>query len=74
MTSILCKALNGCRSEEILEVPSDFDSRIIRGELVRVRSNMVYYAITRIRSAAKEYLRRLRAENLENEDSTAVKS
>jgi cysteine desulfuration protein SufE len=61
MTSILCKGLNGCTGQEILDVPADFVPRIIGAELVRLRSQTVYYVLTRMKSAAKVYLDRQRA-------------
>ena len=61
MTSILCKGLDGCSLEEILEVPSDFVPKIVGGELVRQRSQTVYYVLTRMKGAAKVLLRRREA-------------
>ncbi len=62
MTSILCRGLDGCTLEEILDLPSDFVPRIVGGNLVRIRSQTVYYILTRMKSACKVYLNRLRAE------------
>ena len=61
MTSILCKGLEGCSLEEILEVPSDFVPKIVGGELIRQRSQTVYYVLTRMKGAAKVLLRRRQA-------------
>ncbi len=61
MTSILCKGLNGVTPQEILDVPSDFVPRIVGAELVRLRSQTVYYVLTRMKSAVKVFLNRLRA-------------
>ena len=61
MTSILCRGLDGCSLEEILEVPSDFVPKIVGGELVRQRSQTVYYVLTRMKGAAKVLLRRREA-------------
>jgi cysteine desulfuration protein SufE len=61
MTSILCRGLDGSTPEEILELPSDFVPRIVGGNLVRIRSQTVYYILTRMKSACKVYLNRLRA-------------
>ena len=36
MTAILCKGLEGCTPQEILDLPSDFVTRIVGAELVRV--------------------------------------
>ena len=61
MTSILCRGLDGCTPEEVLELPADFVPRIVGGQLVRIRSQTVYYILTRMKSACRVYLNRLRA-------------
>jgi cysteine desulfuration protein SufE len=61
MTSILCKGLQGMTVEEVLEVPSDFVPKIIGAQLVRARSQTVYYILTRMKGAAKVWLQRERA-------------
>ena len=61
MTSILCKGLEGTTLEEILELPADFVPKIVGGHLVRIRSQTVYYILTRMKSACRVYLNRLRA-------------
>ena len=61
MTSILCKGLEGCTPEEILELPADFVPKVVGGQLVRIRSQTVYYILTRIKSACKVFLNRVRA-------------
>ena len=61
MTVILCKGLDGCTPQEILDLPSDFVKRIVGAELVRVRSQTVYYVLTRIKGICKVYLDRQRA-------------
>jgi cysteine desulfuration protein SufE len=63
MTSILCKGLEGCTPREIMEVPADFVPRIVGAELVRLRSQTVYYVLGRMKGAAKVYLRRREAAN-----------
>ena len=60
MTAILCKGLDGCAPREILELPSDFVTRIVGAELVRVRSQTTYYVLTRIKGICKVYLDRER--------------
>lgn len=62
MTAVLCRGLDGCTAQEILDVPADFVPRIIGAELVRLRSQTVYYVLTRMKSAAKVYLNRKRSE------------
>ena len=61
MTSILCKALDGCTPEQILALPADFVPQIVGGQLVRIRSQTVYYILTRMKSACTVFLNRLRA-------------
>jgi cysteine desulfuration protein SufE len=60
MTAILCKGLDGATPQEILDLPSDFVTRIVGTELVRIRSQTVYYVLTRIKSICKVYLDRQR--------------
>lgn len=64
MTSILCKGLEGLTPQEVLDVPADFVPRIVGADLVRQRSQTVYYILTRMKSAAKVWLNRERAKNL----------
>jgi len=61
MTTILCKGLDGCSPQEILDLPSDFVPRIVGAELVRQRSQTTYYILTRMKSAVKVYLNRQRS-------------
>jgi cysteine desulfuration protein SufE len=60
MTAILCKGLEGCMPQEILDLPSDFVTRIVGAELVRIRSQTIYYVLTRIKGICKVYLDRQR--------------
>lgn len=60
MTSILCKGLEGLTPQEVLDVPADFVPRIVGADLVRQRSQTVYYILTRMKSAAKVWLNRQR--------------
>src|ERR1041384_6771762 len=60
MTSILCKGLDGATPQEILDLPSDFVTRIVGAELVRVRSQTVYYVLTRIKSICRVWVDRQR--------------
>jgi cysteine desulfuration protein SufE len=60
MSSILCKGLDGITPEEVLEIPADFVPKIVGAELVRVRSQTVYYLLTRMKGAAKVWLQRQR--------------
>jgi cysteine desulfuration protein SufE len=58
MSSILCKGLDGVTPGEILEIPADFVPRIVGAELVRLRSQTVYYILTRMKGIVKVWLRR----------------
>ena len=60
MTAILCKSLEGCTPQQILDLPSDFVTRIVGAELVRIRSQTIYYVLTRIKGVCKVYLDRQR--------------
>ncbi len=60
MTAILCKGLDGVTPQEVLDLPSDFVTRIVGAELVRVRSQTTYYILTRMKGVCKVYLDRQR--------------
>ncbi len=60
MASILCKGLDGATPQEIIDLPSDFVTRIVGAELVRVRSQTTYYILTRMKGICKVYLDRQR--------------
>jgi cysteine desulfuration protein SufE len=61
MTSILCKGLAGCTPEEVLEIPADFVPKIVGADLVRQRSQTVYYILTRMKGITRVWLNRQRA-------------
>jgi cysteine desulfuration protein SufE len=61
MTAILCKGLEGCTPQEIIDLPSDFVTRIVGAELVRIRSQTIFYVLTRIKGICKVWLDRQRA-------------
>lgn len=61
MTSILCKGLDGATIEDVLAVPADFVPKIVGADLVRQRSQTVYYILTRMKSAATVWRNRDRA-------------
>ena len=67
MTAILCEGLEGCQIDEILELPSEFVPRIIGAQLVRARSQTVYYILTRMKSACRVYRDRERASAAANQ-------
>jgi len=52
LTTILCRGLNGSTLAEVLSVPQDFIPRIIGTDLVRLRSQTVYYVLGRMKQAA----------------------
>ena len=60
MTSILCKGLEGSTLQQILDIPADFVPKIVGAHLVRVRSQTVYYILTRIKGACTAYINRQR--------------
>ena len=60
MSSILCKGLEGVSPTDSLEIPADFVPKIVGAELVRLRSQTVYYLLTRIKSVSKVWLQRQR--------------
>jgi cysteine desulfuration protein SufE len=60
MTAILCRSLNGASAAEVLELPADFVPRIIGAELVRLRSQTVYYVLSRMKTAVKMLMDRRR--------------
>jgi cysteine desulfuration protein SufE len=61
MTAVLCKGLSGATPEQVLDVPQDFVPKIVGGQLVRLRSQTVYYILTRMKSACRAWLNRERA-------------
>jgi cysteine desulfuration protein SufE len=61
MTSILCKGLDGLSPEEVIEVPADFVPKIVGADLVRQRSQTVYYILTRMKGITKVWLNRERS-------------
>lgn len=64
MTAILCRSLNGTPVTAIPDVPADFVPRIIGAELVRLRSQTVYYVLSRMKTAVKMLLDRRRREQV----------
>lgn len=62
MTAILCRGLDGSTLQEVLAVPADFVPRIIGAELVRLRSQTVYYVLSRMKTAVKMFIDRQRQE------------
>jgi len=50
---ILCRGLNGSSLEAVQAIQEDFVPRIIGAELVRLRSQTVYYVLRRMKEAAR---------------------
>jgi cysteine desulfuration protein SufE len=53
MTAILCQGLDGATLQEITELPADFVPKIVGGQLVRIRSQTVYYILMRMQNTAR---------------------
>jgi cysteine desulfuration protein SufE len=61
MTAILCKGFEGATPEQVMEAPPDFVPTLVGGYLVRIRSQTVYYILTRMKGACRVWLSRERA-------------
>jgi len=61
LAAILCKGFDGATPEQIMDVPQDFVPQIVGGQLVRIRSQTVYYVLTRLKGACRVWLNRERA-------------
>ena len=55
MTTILCRGLDNCDLDEILELPEDFIIKIVGSPLVLTRSQSIYYMLSRMKDALKGY-------------------
>ncbi|MBN8419223.1 MAG: SufE family protein [Verrucomicrobia bacterium] len=53
MATILCRGLNGSTLSEVLAVPQNFVPRIVGADLVRLRSQTVYYVLGRMKQVAQ---------------------
>jgi cysteine desulfuration protein SufE len=60
MSSILCKGLHGITAEELQAIPQDFVPKIVGAELIRARSQTIYYLLTRMKTAVTVWIRRQR--------------
>lgn len=60
MTTVLCQGLDGVSAREIMDVPADFVPKIVGAELVRLRSQTVYYVLGRMKAAVKAWQNRQR--------------
>jgi cysteine desulfuration protein SufE len=61
MTSILCRSLAGTSPDAITALEADFVPRLIGAELVRQRSQTVYYVLGRMKGAIAAWRHRQRA-------------
>ena len=55
MTTILCRGLDNCDVEEILELPEDYIIKIVGSPLVLTRSQSIYYMLSRMKDALQSY-------------------
>ncbi|MCF6312366.1 MAG: SufE family protein [Verrucomicrobiales bacterium] len=51
LSAILCKSLNGCSAQQIIELPDSFIPRIVGSELYRLRSRTIYYLLRRLKES-----------------------
>ena len=56
MSAILCKGLDSLSPEEVLAIPNEIVKTIVGADLVRVRSQTVYYLLTRIKGITRLWL------------------
>lgn len=56
MAAILCRGLNGATPRQVLDVPQDFVPRIVGEQLVRLRSQTVYYVLSRMKEAVRKLI------------------
>lgn len=61
MTAILCRGFEGVPINDVMDAPADFVPKIVGAQLVRQRSQTVYYILTRMKGACKVWLNRERA-------------
>lgn len=64
MASILCHGLAGSTAEEVMAVPSGFVPKIVGTELVRQRSQTVYYILARMKGACRQFVAERRQADL----------
>lgn len=72
MATILCKGLDGQKLDRVLGLPSDFVPRIVGSQLVRIRSQTVYYIFTRMKGACQILLDRQRAADAQGETGSDI--
>ena len=59
MGTILSEGLNHVQPEDVLSIPAGVVHRIIGQQLVRNRSQSIYYIFNRIKQAMKQYLNKV---------------
>jgi cysteine desulfuration protein SufE len=55
LAAILCQGLEGATIEEVLRLPADFVEKIVGAQLIRIRSQTVYYILHRMQSACRKW-------------------
>lgn len=58
MTAILCRGLDGATPSAVLDVPQDFVPKIVGSQLVRLRSQTVYYILGRMKGVSRVWVNR----------------
>jgi len=58
LAAILCDGLEGATLPQILALPSDFIPKLVGSQLVRQRSQTVYYVLQRVKASARTLLER----------------
>ena len=53
MATILCRGLTGARPAEIVNLPAEFVGKIVGVQLVRIRSQTVFYVLKRVKNACE---------------------
>lgn len=61
LAAMLCDGLEGATLREVLALPADFVPKIVGSQLVRQRSQTVYYLLQRVKGAARMLLERERS-------------
>ncbi|MCX7712302.1 MAG: SufE family protein [Chthoniobacterales bacterium] len=67
LTTILCRGLEGVHFQQVLDLPHDFIPRIVGSQLVRARSQSIYYVLTRMKGILRAWLAKKRLEVLTSE-------
>lgn len=54
LAAILCEGLDGSSAKDVLELPEDFVPKIVGAQLIRQRSQTVYYLLRRMKAAVRQ--------------------